>query len=155
MNSDNRINRKKPTLETAKNTINIYYDELKPYNELDGFFTVQDLSNNINTDTKSLFDVSLSMGSDKVAGKGIGNMTISNDFRNGNSTRTNTREHRETIESRQFFDYKFNYLDKNYQDPNHIVLPFPRGGDTTRRETKNEQIDETDQDKLKRIHIKY
>lgn len=160
MNLDNsgirseQLNRKK-SLNIAKSVININYDELKPYNELDCFFTLQDFSNNINKDTKSLFDVSLSMGADKVAGKGIGNMSISNDIRNGNSSRCDTRERRDTIESRQFFDYRFNYLDKNYQDPNHIVLPFPRGGDTTRKDTKNDKPVENEQDKLGRINIKY
>ena len=35
-----------------------------------------------------------------------------------------------------FFDYQFNYLDKNFQNPNNPVLPFPRGGETTRKQNQ-------------------
>ena len=69
-------------------------------------------------------------------GHGFGNLEISNDIRYGNSSRTDTKEFKEVRESCQLFDYQFQYLDKNYQDPNHIVMPIPRGGNTTREKTQ-------------------
>lgn len=68
-------------------------------------------------------------------GHGFGNLEISNVIRNGNSSRNN-KEFKETQESLQLFDYQFQYLDRNYQDPNHIVMPIPRGGNTTREKTQ-------------------
>jgi len=70
---------------------------------------------------------------DLGAGRGFGNLNISNEIRNSNSSRYDNPNFREYIENKQFFDYRFNYLDKNFQNPNNLILPFPRGGDTTRR----------------------
>jgi hypothetical protein len=69
-------------------------------------------------------------------GHGFGNLEISNDIRNGNSSRNDTKEFKEIRESNQLFDYQFQYLDRNFQDPNHIVMPIPRGGNTTREKTQ-------------------
>jgi hypothetical protein len=69
-------------------------------------------------------------------GRGFGNLNISNDIRTGDSSRNDTKEFKESREKSQFFDYQFQYLDRNFQDPNHIVLPIPRGGDTTRTKTQ-------------------
>jgi hypothetical protein len=69
-------------------------------------------------------------------GHGFGNLEISNDIRYGNSSRYDTKEFKEIRESSQLFDYQFQYLDRNFQDPNHIVMPIPRGGDTTREKTQ-------------------
>ena len=72
------------------------------------------------------------------AGRGFGNLDISNDIRNSSASREYTKEYRENKESQTLFDFQFNYLDKNFQDPNHIVLPFPRGGETTRKQNQLE-----------------
>ena len=69
-------------------------------------------------------------------GHGFGNLEISNDIRYGNSSRFDTKEFKEIRESSQLFDYQFQYLDKNFQDPNNIVMPIPRGGNTTREKTQ-------------------
>jgi len=69
-------------------------------------------------------------------GHGFGNLEISNDIHYSNSSRIDTKEYKESRESSQLFDYQFQYLDRNFQDPNHIVLPIPRGGDTTRTKTQ-------------------
>ena len=63
-------------------------------------------------------------------------MNISNDIRNGDASRLDTKEFKEYKEAQQFFDYQFQYLDKNYQDPNHIVMPIPRGGESTRKQNQ-------------------
>jgi hypothetical protein len=34
------------------------------------------------------------------------------------------------------FDHQFSYLDRNFQDPNHIVMPIPRGGESTRSQNQ-------------------
>jgi hypothetical protein len=69
-------------------------------------------------------------------GRGFGNLNISNDIRNGDASRLDTKEFKEYKEAQQFFDYQFQYLDKNYQDPNHIVMPIPRGGESTRKQNQ-------------------
>jgi len=68
------------------------------------------------------------------AGRGFGNLNISNDIRYGGSSRMDTKEFKEKQESRQMLDFHFQYLDKDYQNPNHIVMPIPRGGDMTRKQ---------------------
>lgn len=73
---------------------------------------------------------------DKGAGRGFGNLLISTDIRNGNNSRYDNREFKEKKEEQLFFDYQFNYLDKNFQNPNNVVLPFPRGGETTRKQNQ-------------------
>jgi hypothetical protein len=69
-------------------------------------------------------------------GHGFGNLEISNDIRNSNSSRIDSREFKEIRESSQVFDYQFQYLDRNFQDPSHIVMPIPRGGNTTREKVQ-------------------
>jgi hypothetical protein len=66
------------------------------------------------------------------AGRGFGNLEIASDIRNGNASRKDFKEFKVTKESEQMFDYQFSYLSRNVQDPNHIVMPIPRGGEPTR-----------------------
>ena len=73
---------------------------------------------------------------DVGAGRGFGNLEVSNDMRNGDASRYDTKEFKEVKEGQQFFDYQFQYLDRNFQDPNHIVMPIPRGGETTRKQNQ-------------------
>ena len=70
------------------------------------------------------------------AGRGFGNLNTSNIIRQGNASRTDTKEFREQKESQQFFDYQFQYLDKNFQDPTHIIMEIPRGGETTQKQNQ-------------------
>ncbi len=69
-------------------------------------------------------------------GRGFGNLNISNDIRNGNASREDTHNFKEQREGQQLFDYQFQYLDRNFQDPNHLVMPIPRGGDMTRKQNQ-------------------
>ncbi len=69
-------------------------------------------------------------------GRGFGNLEISNNIRNSNSSRVDNKEFKELRESSQLFDYQFQYLDRNFQDPDHIVMSIPRGGNTTREKTQ-------------------
>jgi hypothetical protein len=70
------------------------------------------------------------------AGRGFGNLNIANDIRNGNASRKDFKEFKETKEGEQMFDYQFQYLTRNVQDPNHIVMPIPRGGESTRKQNQ-------------------
>jgi len=69
-------------------------------------------------------------------GKGFGNLDVSNHIYYSNSSRKDNKEFKENREGCQAFDYQFQYLDKNFQDPNHIVMPIPRGGVSTRDRTQ-------------------
>ncbi len=69
-------------------------------------------------------------------GRGFGNLNVSTEIRNGDSSRNDTKEHKEKQEGQQMFDYQFQYLDRNFQDPNHIVMSIPRGGVQTRKQNQ-------------------
>jgi hypothetical protein len=69
-------------------------------------------------------------------GRGFGNLNISNDIRNGDASRYYTKEFKQEKEAQQFFDFQFQYLDRNFQDPNHVVMPIPRGGESTRKQNQ-------------------
>jgi hypothetical protein len=73
---------------------------------------------------------------DQAPGRGFGNLNISNSIRNGDQSRLQTKHFKMHQEKTQLFDYQFQYLDKNFQDPNHIVMPIPRGGVCTRKQTQ-------------------
>lgn len=90
--------------------------------------------NELNND--NLIDKFYYTNLDKSAGRGFGNLTISTNIRNGNDTRYDNKFFKEKKEETLFFDYQFNYLDKNFQNPNNLVLPFPRGGETTRKQNQ-------------------
>jgi hypothetical protein len=70
------------------------------------------------------------------AGRGFGNLEISNDIRYGDASRHDTKEFKEVKEGQQLFDYQFQYLDRNFQDPSHIVMGIPRGGESTRKQNQ-------------------
>jgi hypothetical protein len=69
-------------------------------------------------------------------GKGFGNMQVSNQMRFGIAGRTDTKEFKQSKESEQLIDFKYQYLNKNYQDPKHIVMSIPRGGASTRKQNQ-------------------
>ena len=70
---------------------------------------------------------------DLGAGRGFGNLSVSSDIRNGNYSRLETKFFREKKEEQQLFDYTFQYLDKDFQNPKNVVMPIPRGGESTRK----------------------
>jgi hypothetical protein len=70
-------------------------------------------------------------------GRGFGNLNISNDIRTGEQSRSDNKEYKKKKESVQLLDYQYQYLNKNYQDPKHLILPIPRGGDMTRKKNYN------------------
>jgi hypothetical protein len=92
-------------------------------------------SNNSNSKSKSNFYFT---NKHSGAGRGFGNLNVSNFIRNGETSRKDFKEFREQRESNQMFDHQIQYLDRNYQDPNHLVMPIPRGGEMTRQQNQLE-----------------
>ena len=80
---------------------------------------------------------------ESTLGRGFGNLDISNNIRYGDASRNSTKEYKKQQEESQIFDYQFQYVDTNaqtdiikdkyLQNPNNLILPFSRGGDSTRR----------------------
>ena len=70
------------------------------------------------------------------AGRGFGNLNVANDIRYADSSRLDSKEYREQRETMQTFDYQFSYLDRNFQNPDNIVMPIPRGGESTRKQNQ-------------------
>jgi hypothetical protein len=70
------------------------------------------------------------------AGRGFGNLNVSTDIRNGDSSRKDTKDYKLSKEGEQLFDYQFQYLTRNIQDPNHLIMEIPRGGEMTRRQNQ-------------------
>jgi hypothetical protein len=66
------------------------------------------------------------------AGKGFGNLDIMANIRFGDASRNEREQFREEREGKESFDFKFSYLNKDFQNPNNIVMPIPRGGEPTR-----------------------
>jgi hypothetical protein len=85
------------------------------------------------------------------AGRGFGNLNISNDIRYGSASRLDTKEYKEKQESKQMLDFHFQYLDKDYQNPANLILPMPRGGDMTRKQSRTVNIS----DKRENIEFEY
>lgn len=85
------------------------------------------ISNNMNYNSN--------YGSTFSAGRGFGNLNIANELR-GDSSRSDTKEYREYRESQEIASHKFSFLDRNFQDPSHIVMPIPRGGESTRKQNQ-------------------
>jgi hypothetical protein len=70
------------------------------------------------------------------AGKGFGNLDISNGIRVGGSSRVDSQQFKEDRERRVSFEHQFQYLTRDYQNPDNIVMEFPRGGETTRKQNQ-------------------
>lgn len=68
-------------------------------------------------------------------GRGFGNLNINNDIRFASQSRQHTDGFRINRES-ETLD-RFEYIDDRYSNPNNLVLPFSRGGETTRKLTEN------------------
>ena len=70
-------------------------------------------------------------GVDVGAGRGFGNLNISNDIRNGEDSRSQNNKFKK-IKEAEVID-RFEFLDKDIQNPYNLILPFPRGGEITRK----------------------
>jgi hypothetical protein len=70
-------------------------------------------------------------GYDTGPGRGFGNLSISNDIRIGDFTRTETKNFKAKKETEVIDRWQF--IDNRYQNPSNLVMPIPRGGETTRK----------------------
>jgi hypothetical protein len=61
------------------------------------------------------------------------NIDISRSSVNTRLENNNFRKTRETM-----IENRFQFLTKNFQDPNHLILPFARGGEITRSKEDDE-----------------
>ena len=73
---------------------------------------------------------------DGGAGRGFGNLNISNEIRYSDASRNNTKELKQRQESLLVLDYQYQYLDRNVQNPNNLIMPIPRGGESTRKQNQ-------------------
>ena len=64
-------------------------------------------------------------------GKGFGNADLNNKIRNGHSTRLSNDSFFKNQESH--INERQHIITKDYQNPQNIILPFPRGGENTRK----------------------
>tara|TARA_A100001015_G_C15029800_1_gene732570 strand:- start:1324 stop:2049 length:726 start_codon:yes stop_codon:yes gene_type:complete len=73
-------------------------------------------------------------------GKGFGNLNVSNDIRQGSSTRLDNFENK--INKEKEINSRYDYVDKNFQNPNNLILPFARGGEITRKSLKADKYED-------------
>ena len=67
------------------------------------------------------------------AGRGFGNLNISNNIRNIYSTRKDSKEYKLIQEGIQMFDYQFEFNNNDIGNSKNVVIPIPRGGISTRK----------------------
>lgn len=79
-------------------------------------------------------------------GKGFGNSDMNNVIRNGESSRVDNDMFNINIEKN--INSRQDILFKNYQNPKNLILPFPRGGEITRKTHINQEDDMTSSNKF-------
>ena len=70
-------------------------------------------------------------GVDTGAGRGFGNLNVSNNIRTGQDSRLHNNKFKK-IKEAEVID-RFEFIEKDIQNPNNLILPFPRGGEITRK----------------------
>jgi hypothetical protein len=115
-----------PKDKKAKKTETIMRSEVRPddYN-----IPIENKSNNLQDTTK--LPVIRIDGIDTGAGRGFGNLIVSNDIRTGEDSRAQNNKFKK-IKEAEVID-RFEFLDKDIQNPHNLILPFPRGGEITRK----------------------
>ena len=74
---------------------------------------------------------------DQGPGRGFGNLNVNNKIRKSESSRDSTVDFKLYRES-EIID-RFEFIDDRYTNPNNLVLPFPRSGETTRKNEHDDQ----------------
>ena len=69
-------------------------------------------------------------------GKGFGNLGVSNDIRHGSSTRLDNTQIK--INKEKEINSRYDLIDRDFQNPHNLILPFARGGEITRKSLKEE-----------------
>lgn len=86
-------------------------------------------------------------------GRGFGNHDINNIIRNGEPSRIDRDKYNLKIESNM--NTRQDILFKNYQNPDHLILPFPRGGEITRKTHLNKDYKKPTNDEIQEFTFKY
>lgn len=126
-------------MDNTKKKFFIQYDLNNMHNTL-GCSDIVDMESQLKksalTKDKTLtINMNSNYGSTFSAGRGFGNLNIANELR-GDSSRSDTKEYREYRETQEIASHKFSFLDRNFQDPSHIVMSIPRGGESTRKQNQ-------------------
>ena len=80
-------------------------------------------------------------------GKGFGNLGVSNDIRQGSSTRLDNTQNK--INKEKEINSRYDLIDKNFQNPHNLIMPFARGGENTRKSLKEDsEIHADDREEL-------
>jgi hypothetical protein len=72
---------------------------------------------------------------DTSPGRGFGNLNVSNSIRLGDNTRSSTKDNKVTKEGE--IRERWDFIDNRFQNPNHVVMPMVRGGESTRKSEEN------------------
>jgi hypothetical protein len=68
---------------------------------------------------------------DTSPGRGFGNLNVSNTIRLGDNTRLETRNNK--VNKEGTIIERWDFIDNRFQNPNHVVMPMIRGGESTRK----------------------
>ncbi len=86
-------------------------------------------------------------------GKGFGNLSISNDIRHGSSTRLDNTEIK--IKKEKEINERYHLIDRDFQNPHNLILPFARGGEITRKSLKEDSNDEETSNQINKYKFNY
>ena len=124
--SDNNIITNETKLRSKLSNVNKNnFERINKFDSINYNIPLQSKSNKKNVQFNRL------PGTHYGPGKGFGNIDILNNLRNGSSTRLESEQWKKDKE--MIVNDRFEYLNRNTQNPNNIVLPFPRGGEMTRK----------------------
>ena len=92
-------------------------------------------------------------GDHRGAGRGFGNSEINNMIQYGESSRIDKDKY--NLKREGNINQRQDILFKNYQDPKHLILPFPRGGEITRRTHDKRDFKKPSDEEIKEFSFKY
>jgi hypothetical protein len=119
---------KPPNKEPFSNIIKKNKTKIKNENEVDIFDDFEKKNKLLNEQIKN--------GKNEIINNNL--FFVNNDLRTGSATRLTNATFKKQKE--ELIVDRFQYLTKNFQDPNKIVLPFERGGECTRKIKKSGAI---------------
>ena len=92
-------------------------------------------------------------GDHRGAGRGFGNSEINNIIQYGESSRIDKDKY--NLKREGNINQRQDILFKNYQDPKHLILPFPRGGEITRRTHDKRDFKKPNDEEIREFSFKY
>jgi hypothetical protein len=122
--SDNMINIEKQNYNSKIKT-NIELDNI-----LDPFNYNVNYKNTIKKDLKGEEEYVYFAPYNQGPGRGFGNLNVGNKIRNSECSRLDTDQFKIFRESE--LNDRFEFLDNRFANPNNLVFPFPRSGETSR-----------------------